>query len=252
MSKKLLTAAERVIISADIWPLTKRGRDSVRSQVMQLAEALQDTGVFLKVNSALRACGYDLIDEIHACNLKVFADLKLFDIPKTLNIDGALLAEVAPEMVTVSCTTEPDAIRLLKKHLTTSKTLGVTLPTSFDEDECHDVFGLGIRGTIRNQVLRGIRANVDGFTLSANEVESIRELTRGKIIVTPGIRPRWSKVYNDDQNAERVTTPEKAILAGADYIVIGRPITMADNPHEATLRVIDEVNEAIAKVPAYS
>ncbi len=89
--KRTLTPAERLIVAADFKPTDTRPyisldgksikwRNEVKVQVLALADSLKDTGVYLKVNSALWACGYGLIDEIHSRGLRVFADLKLFDI----------------------------------------------------------------------------------------------------------------------------------------------------------------------------
>ncbi|MDP3961616.1 MAG: orotidine 5'-phosphate decarboxylase / HUMPS family protein, partial [Pseudorhodobacter sp.] len=102
---RMLAPAERLIVAADFKPdlLKGNGRSWVRRQVLMLADSLKGTGVYLKTNSILRACGYDLIDEIHNRGLKVFADLKFYDIGETLSTDGALLKEFKPELVTVAC-----------------------------------------------------------------------------------------------------------------------------------------------------
>lgn len=106
---RTLTAAERLIVAADydavILPEDREGdsRGRVRSQVMSLANNLAQTEVCLKANSALRALGYGLIDEVHRLGLRFFADLKIYDISETLAKDGRLLLEAKPEILTVSC-----------------------------------------------------------------------------------------------------------------------------------------------------
>src|SRR5689334_10217646 len=109
--QKTLTPAERLIVAADFKPnveeppLHKNGlfRNWVRHQVIKLALNLKGTGVYLKVNFALRACGYELIRVIQDHGLRVFADLKLYDIGNTLADDGVLLKEAKPELLTTVC-----------------------------------------------------------------------------------------------------------------------------------------------------
>jgi orotidine-5'-phosphate decarboxylase len=111
---KTLTLPERLIVAADFEPPKQilgeipLGQRWVKQRVLELADKLKGTGVIFKVNSALRACGYDLIDELHARGLRVFADLKLSDIKNTLKTDGVLLREAKPEILTVMCTTGGD------------------------------------------------------------------------------------------------------------------------------------------------
>lgn len=117
---RIFTPAERLIVAADFKPKPEEcipyglARNSVRRQVLALADSLKGTGVYLKVNSALRACGYDLIGEIQSRGLRVFADLKLYDIPNTLTDDGILLRETNPGLVTVVCSAGVPAMQALK------------------------------------------------------------------------------------------------------------------------------------------
>src|SRR3989344_5882879 len=114
---RVLTPAERLIVAFDFDPPEENlhPRQWVRSQVCALARKLKGTGVCVKVNSALRMSDYDLVDEIHDRGLKVFADLKFNDIPQTLSIDGKLLNDVRPELVTVMCSAGVSSMQALKK-----------------------------------------------------------------------------------------------------------------------------------------
>src|SRR5262245_61817508 len=114
--RKDLTPAQRVMVAADFKP-EGDGPDArafVWAKVLKLARALKGTGVTLKVNSALRANGFALIDLIHEHDLEVFADLKLYDIPETLATDGALLRSAKPELVTAACVSGVEALTKLQ------------------------------------------------------------------------------------------------------------------------------------------
>lgn len=239
------TPAERLIVAADFKPSSSGGWKEVQGEVLALADSLAGTGVYLKVNSALRAIGYDLVDEIHRLGLRVFADLKLFDIPETLETDGMLLQHAQPELLTVVCATGASSIRSLKHVLPDTEVLGVTVLTSQTEADTQALF----LGSTKQAVFRfaemAIDAGVDGLISSAKEATMLRtRFGLGISLNTPGIRPHWSVIEGDDQNPERVMTPAKAIAAGADRIVIGRPITRADNPYDAVRRTLEEIASA--------
>jgi orotidine-5'-phosphate decarboxylase len=237
-----LKPEERLIVAADFIPQNGEGRSWVRKQVLDLADKLADTGVVIKVNSALRACGYDLIDELHARELKVFADLKLFDIKETLTTDGAYLQEASPYLLTTVCSVGIEGMRALKAALPNTQVLGVTVLTNLSDDDTDRMFSC----TVSEGVLRFARlaedANIAGLISSPQEAAMLREeFGTFFSINTPAIRPAWSVVAGDDQNPARVMTPAKAITAGADRIVIGRPITKASDPREAVLRTLEEI-----------
>jgi len=241
-----LKPAERVIVAADFMPDTDN-RGNVRTKVLALADALEGTGVTLKVNSVLRACGYALIGEIKSRGLKVFADLKLSDIPETLVIDAAFLRQAAPDFVTVMCSTGNASIEALSNFLPITEVLGVTVLTSMDDGDAPDIFG---SNRVELAALRlaclAAKSGVDGLVSSPAELRLFKEKLNkyGLSYNTPGIRPKWSVVKGDDQNLDRVMTPAKAIAAGATRIIIGPPITRAENPRDAVLRTIDELAQA--------
>ena len=119
--------------------------------------------------------------------------------------------------------------------------LGVTVLTSADQGTLNEV---GIADNIDNHVLRlanlGVRAGIDGLVASPFEAKLLRAQFGDKIkIVTPGVRPSWSEA--GDQ--KRFMTPRQAIDAGADYLVIGRPITAHSNPREAIVKILEELRD---------
>lgn len=238
--RRLLVPAERLIVAADF----KDPR-----QVMVLARALKGTGVYLKVNSALRALGYELITCIHDHNLKVFADLKLYDIPETLATDGALLREAKPELLTVVCTAGVASMQALAVELPETEILGVTVLTSLTQEDVLTIYRYpDIELAVNGLSELAVKAGIDGVICSAKEAAMLREtLGDNMTINTPAIRPGWSVVKNDDQNQKRVMTPADAILAGADRIVVGRPITQAEKPYDAVMRTIEEIASAVGQ-----
>ncbi len=243
----LLTPAERLIVAADFKPTDLAEKDWVKAQVLGLAYSLRGTGVYLKVNSALRVCGYDLIGEIQSRGLRVFADLKLFDIGETLATDGALLRRAKPDILTVACVADVAAMRALKAELTDTEVLGITILTSQTEEGVRHLYDSSIEAAVMKLALLGETAGVDGFISSAMEAGCIRDvITRPMTINTPGIRPKWAIIAGDDQNPNRIMTPAKAIQAGADRIVVGRPITRAVNPYDAVMWTLDEIASATA------
>jgi len=244
--RKKMALAERLIVAADFKP-DDLGWRGVRQQVISLCETLSGTGVYIKVNSVLRACGYNLIDAIHSHGLKVFADLKLNDIPETLATDGALLREVKPELLTVMCTTGIASMSALKTELPDTEILGVTVLTSLTEAEVLKIYRYpAILLAVRDLSELAFQAGIGGVVCSAKEAETLRRnLGDSMTINTPAIRPSWSIVAGDDQNQKRVMTPADAIKAGADRIVVGRPIVRATDPHKAVMRTLEEIASVV-------
>jgi len=255
--QNIVTPTERLIVAADFRPDPLQFRDSqhcwplgaqrswVRSQVLTLANSLRGTGVYLKVNSALRACGYDLIDEIHSRGLRVFADLKLFDISETLSSDGVLLREFKPELLTTVCMAGVTAMQALKAEMPDTEVLGVTVLTSLKLADTTEMFRANVEASVMKFALLAETAGVDGLICAPTDISFIKRVVKRQMTFnTPAIRPTWAIVPGDDQNPDRIMTPAKAIKAGASRIVIGRPITGATSPYDAVMRTIDEIAAA--------
>jgi orotidine-5'-phosphate decarboxylase len=195
--------------------------------------------------------GYSLGDEIHKRKLNLFADLKLYDIPETLELDGEFLSELQPRFVTVALKAGMSAVSALKKLLPNTIVLGITIPTSMKQEECESMFGAPIMTMVQRLAVVGVNAGVDGLVMPAPLIIPVRGYLEEKglrsdiIAVSPAIRPAWGHVTGDDQSPDSVLTPAKAIKAGADYLVVGRPITRADDVREATVRTIDEIAGAM-------
>ena len=243
--QKILTPAERLIVAADFKPIAPNGREWVKAQVLALADSLKGTGVYLKVNSALRACGYDLIGEIQSRGLRVFADLKLYDIGETLSTDGVLLREFKPELLTTVCVAGVTAMHTLKAELPDTEVLGVTVLTSLKEADTKEMFHATVEASVMKFALLAETAGVDGLICAPTDIAFIQSVVKRQMTFnTPAIRPTWAIVPGDDQNPDRIMTPAKAIKAGASRLVVGRPIVKAEKPYDAVMRTIEEITAA--------
>ncbi len=245
--QRTLTPAERLIVAADFKPTIPNGHEWVKTQVLALADSLQGTGVYIKVNSALRACGYDLIGEIQSRGLRVFADLKLYDIGETLSTDGVLLKEAKPELLTTVCVAGVTAMQALKAELPDTEVLGVTVLTSLKLADTEEMFRATVEASVMKFALLAETAGLDGLICAPTDIGFIQSVVKRVMTLnTPAIRPTWAIVSGDDQNPERIMTPAKAIKAGADRIVVGRPIVKAEKPYDAVMRTIEEIASATA------
>ncbi len=235
---------ERLIVAVDIDPRMCGGMSGAKEKVLNFLIEAQGAGVPVKFNSYLRAYGYDLISIVHDYGLKIFADLKLVDIPKTLELDGVYLQEYKPDMVTVMCSAGITGMHVLQKELPDTKVLGVTVLTSLDEEECQAIFSCSTKAGVLRFARMAQLASLGDLILSSKEVEVLKSRIELKLSFnTPAIRPEWSLVEGDDQS--RIMTPYKAILSGADRIVVGRPIMQAPDPMYAIKRTLKEIEQAL-------
>ena len=203
-------------------------------------------GIFKVGKELFTACGPNVVDIIHKAGGEVFLDLKFHDIPNTVARAGVAAAGLGVKMFNVHTIGGLKMMEAVRESVDeTCKRgrrpiiLGVTILTSMDEKTIKQV---GIQGSVRKRVLQlaklAKKAGLDGVVASPLEVKDIKKkLGKDFIIVTPGIRMPDSKP--DDQN--RTMTPKQAISAGADYIVVGRPIREAKDPVEAARKILEEM-----------
>ena len=249
---KELSVAERLIVAADFSP-TETGINGVIDSVFKMAADLEGTGVYIKVNSVLRLVGFNLIVELQKLNLKVLADLKLIDIPNTMETDAKLLKYFQPDMLTIMCCAGIDGMSAVQKILgDKTEILGVTILTSINEDECQAIFTCSTKAGVLRFARMAQLAGLGGLILSPQEADLISKRKELMLSLnTPGIRPLWSLVEGDDQS--RVLTPAQAIKNGAQRIVIGRPILQAksndkglpQSPREAVERTLEEIQQGL-------
>lgn len=176
--------------------------------------------------------GPDVIASVRgASGAQVFLDLKLSDIPATVAGAARSVSRFRPDLLTVHALAGPAAMEAAVRAAPSVKVVAVTVLTSLDDD---DLDLLGIAGPASDAVRRlaamAVAAGARGLVCSPHEVASLRtEVGPDVTLITPGIRP--SGLSADDQ--ARVATPETALRAGADLLVIGRPITGAADPGAA-------------------
>jgi orotidine-5'-phosphate decarboxylase len=226
-------ARERLIVALDV---------PTAAEAISLAERLNGEISFFKIGLQLyTAEGPEIVRRIRATGAHVFLDLKLFDIPNTVGKAVAAAAQLGVAMLTIHLA---GGRRMLEAARASSPPdlllLGVTVLTSFEEATLREI---GVASSVEEQALRlarlGADAGIGGLIASPHELGALRtEFGEALKIVTPGVRPGWSSA--DDQ--KRFTTPAEALQRGADYLVIGRPITAHPQPEEAARRIIDEIS----------
>jgi len=210
----------------------------------ELASRLDPALCRLKVGKELyTAAGPSLIEKLRASGFGVFLDLKFHDIPSTVAGACVAAAELDVWMINVHALggrAMMEAARAaLSRRRAPPKLVAVTLLTSMGVTDMEEI---GLAGGPQEAVLRLARmtqaCGLDGVVCSAQETAALRRQLGGEFcLVTPGIRPAGAP--QDDQ--ERVATPRQAIAGGADYIVIGRPITRASDPLAALRAICSEI-----------
>ena len=229
----MTNAADKIIVALDV---------PTKKEALGLVEQLRGQVSFFKVGLQLyTAEGPEIVRAVTKTDAKVFLDLKLQDIPNTVAGAVESASKLGVQMLTIHLSGGPDMIRAAVAAKSNKiSILGVTVLTSATQ---HTLDEVGIEEQLDRHVLRlgnlGVAAGVDGLVASPFEVRFLRAEFGDKIkLVVPGVRPSWAK--HGDQ--KRVMTPSEAIQAGADYLVIGRPITAHKDPREAVKKILAELN----------
>ncbi|KAF0674518.1 orotidine-5'-phosphate decarboxylase [Profundibacterium mesophilum] len=207
---------------------------------LELARKLGDAVGFYKIGlGMLTGGGLALANELKGEHGKrIFLDMKLFDIGATVEAAVRGLAQFDIDLLTVHG--DPHVVEAARRGARGSemKILAVTVLTSLDRADLDAAMIApgAIEDIVAMRAARAFGAGADGIIASPNEAARIRALpeAEGKLIVTPGIRPAGS----DAGDQKRIATPEGAIAAGADHIVVGRPIWKASDPREAAQAIL--------------
>ena len=237
-----MQAKEKIILALDVDNLEK---------ALTLVKDLKDYVGMFKVGMELYySTGPDIVKQINDLGGKVFVDLKLHDIPNTASSAGRVLTRLNCAMFNVHAaggfemmrkTHEDSAAEALKLGIKPPLLLAVTVLTSIAQEQLRQemmVSDLSVQDLVVKWALLAQKAGMDGVVCSPQEIILIKEACGAEFkTVTPGIRPAWSEV--GDQ--KRITTPRQALEMGTDYMVIGRPIAKADNPREAAVKIIEEL-----------
>jgi len=182
--------------------------------------------------------GYKLIKNK---NVKIFLDLKLHDIPNTVKKGMNAISKLEPYFVTIHISGGDNMLKAANLTKNNIKILGVSILTSLNSDLTEKYYyNKNIENIVSNYTQYALENNLNGIVCSPKEISIIKNKAQKKLlIITPGIRPINYDISNDDQS--RTMTPKEAIKAGADYLVIGRPITQSKNP----LKILKSINNSL-------
>jgi orotidine-5'-phosphate decarboxylase len=228
----LETAKDRLIVALDVPTVVA---------AETLVERLGESVSFYKIGYQLGyAGGLPLAEHLVRMGKKVFLDLKLHDIGNTVAHGVESISKLGATFLTVHA--YPQTMKAaVKARGNGLKVLGVTVLTSYDENDLKEA---GYTGTVSDLVAkRATQAReigMDGIVCSAEEAARLRPMVGSLSLVTPGIRPAGADV--GDQ--KRVMTPAKAIAAGANYLVVGRPVVEAADPKKAAEAIVAEIAAA--------
>ncbi|HEY1467487.1 MAG TPA: orotidine-5'-phosphate decarboxylase [Candidatus Acidoferrum sp.] len=226
------------------------------STAIRFAKQVADLVGMFKIGLQLfTSAGPEAVREVAQLGTGVFLDLKFHDIPNT--VAGAVLASAGlpgVQLVNVHALGGATMMRAAAQAISAGvpmgadrpRLLGVTVLTSMDQKSVREV---GISGSPKSRVLKLAKlaqsAGVDGVVASVQEAKAIRKLCgREFLIVTPGVRPKETSSNEKQDDQARTATPREAIKAGADFIVVGRPILAAADPRAAAQEIVDEIASA--------
>ena len=233
MQAHTIDARDRLILALDL--------SSVEA-AEALITRLGDSVTFYKVGYQLAyAGGLSLVPKLADRGKKVFVDLKLHDIGNTVGKGVENIAKLGATFLTVHA--YPQTMKAAVEARGSSlKILAVTVLTSYDDDDLHATGSrFGVSELVKARALQAQALGIDGLVCSGEEAATVRGIVGSKMaLVTPGIRPAGSAV--GDQ--KRIMTPGRAISAGADYLVVGRPIVEASDPKAAADAIATEIAQA--------
>ena len=232
MSK--IVARDRLIFALDV---------PSAEEAERLLDRLQGQVSFVKVGLELyTAAGPDMVKRVVQRGMRVFLDLKFLDIEETVRRATARVASMGVDFLTVHANRKALTAAVQGREGSSLKLLAVTVLTNFDSQDLRD---MGIQRTVQDLVtaraLLASEVGCEGVVASGEEPAAIRQKVGPRfVIVTPGVRPVGKGV---DDHA-RATTPTQTIAAGADYLVVGRPIRDADDPVAAAAAIVAEMQTA--------
>lgn len=237
-----MEAKERIVLALDV---------DTPKEALELVKKLTGfVGVFKIGMQLYNSVGPGIVHQVHDMGGRVFVDLKLHDIPNTVGAAGKVLTRLNSYMFNVhaaggrammSQAAEDSKKEAQRLGISEPLILAVTVLTSISAKELAEemyVTGMSVEDLVVKWALMAQASGLGGVVCSPQEIAPIRKACGPDFkIVTPGIRPLWSAA-NDQK---RITTPRQALDLGADYMVIGRPITQADDPCAAAQKIIEEL-----------
>jgi len=234
-----IPARERLIVALDL-PSVDKAR--------ALVEALGDSVCFYKVGMQLQfadgGAGLGYARELIDLGKKVFLDSKLFDIGETIERSVENVAKMGVEFLTVHGTGQTVRAAVRGRGASQLQILTVTVLTSLDAIDLEDLGfqNISVKQLVLHRAQKALDAGADGVIASGEEAEAIGQLSGNKLkIITPGIRRATD--HRGDQ--KRVVTPYDAIRSGADYLVVGRPISQAAEPKREAEAIVADIEQAL-------
>lgn len=228
-------AREKLIVALDYWNI-----EDARKLVRDLGNEVS----FYKVGLGLQLVGgNEFARELIAEGKRVFLDYKYYDIEETVRRAVAQAAELKITFLTVHGVASIMKAAAAGRGDSAMKVLGVTVLTSMDAQDIKEMgFECNVEDIVVARAKRALEVGVDGVVASALEAAELRRQTGNRLmIVSPGIRPSGGARHDQ----KRVATPFEAMRAGADYLVLGRPVYAADNPKAAAQAIIREMADAL-------
>ena len=227
----MIAPADRLILALDVPTI---------AEAEAMAERLGDAVTFYKIGMELAYIGGIALGErLMRAGKKVFYDLKLHDIPNTVERAAAQIATTGATFLTVHA--YPQTMVAAQKAVAGSNLgiLGVSVLTSMNEDDAARAgYGMGVADLVRRRARQAMDIGIKGLVCSPLEITAVRETVGHALqLVTPGVRPAGAAL--GDQ--KRVMTPGEALRAGGDYLVVGRPITQAADPAAAARAIQAEI-----------
>ncbi len=216
-----------------------------KEQNLSLAKELKEFSIWLKVGlrSYIRD-GKEFIHELKSINsdFKIFADLKLYDIPNTMADAAEEIAKIGVEMLNIHASAGKIAMQTvmerLQKYPKRPLVLAVTVLTSFDEEQFRTIYNASIEQKATQFAIEAHQAGLDGVVCSVYESKRIKQLTSDDFItLTPGIRPFGEAAHDQKRIADIATAKEHQ----SDFIVVGRPIYQAKNPKEVVAKILTKL-----------
>jgi len=236
--KTSIPARERLIFALDVSSLDR---------AWALIDTLGDAVVFYKLGLEFFLSGhyFELAAELKKRNKKIFADLKLFDIPATVASAVRQLARHEVHFCTVHG--NDSMLRAAAEAKGGMRILAVTALTSLDQGDLDDLgFQCDAKTLVLSRARRALELGCDGVVSSGLEVSALREsVDHALITVCPGIRPIFNDEAPPGDDQQRVVTPGQAIASGADYLVVGRPIRDAADPQAAAEEIQSQISEVL-------
>lgn len=233
-----IPARERLIFALDVADL---------DQARRLVNKLGDSVEFYKLGLEFLLSGnyFELVDELKNQGKKIFADLKLFDIPATVASAVRQLSRHELNFCTVHG--NDGMLRAAAEAKGDMQILAVTALTSLDQGDLDDLgFQCDVRSLVLSRARRALEVGCDGVVSSGLEVPALREsIDHALITVCPGIRPIFNDELPPQDDQQRVVTPARAITSGADYLVVGRPIRDAEDPRAAAESIQQQIASAL-------